>query len=298
VDAPRIHGAAGRPGLAGHIEICRFDHWTKHVFALPGVVVALAIAPERASWHLVWTGLVGLLALGIVSSSNYVLNELRDAETDAHHPEKASRPVPSGRVHVPAGYAQWILMGAAGFGLGFAVNPAFAAVLAFFWLASCAYNLPPLRTKDVPYLDVISEGINNPIRMLAGWYVVDPPAIAPASLLLSYWLIGCYFMAMKRLAEVRHLQDRERASAYRRSFAHYDENRLLISVMFTGSTAMLLLGAFIVRYRLELILSFHRQRPLAVAIAVCAAVMTLLMFVDVPALGRWFAPTAPTNPFP
>lgn len=324
MDSPsRAHPTVVRPTLSGHLEICRFDHWTKHVFALPGGVVALAIAPERATWDLLGSALVGLLALGIVSSSNYVLNELRDADTDAHHPEKATRPIPLGRVSVPLAYTQWILMGAAGIGLGLSINAAFAAVLGFFWLMSCAYNLKPLRTKDVPYLDVLSEGINNPIRMLAGWYVVDPPAIAPASLLLSYWLIGCYFMAMKRLAEVRHLADRDSAAAYRRSFAHYDETRLLISVMFYGSTSMLLLGAFIVRYRLELILSFpfvawvmalymrigleenspvqhpetlHRQQPLLLAVGICAAVMTLLMFVDVPALARFFAPTAPTNP--
>ena len=77
MDAPtQAHTAVGRPTLVAHLEICRFGHWTKHVFALPGLVVALAIAPERASWDLLWRSLVGLLALGIVSSSNYVLNEL------------------------------------------------------------------------------------------------------------------------------------------------------------------------------------------------------------------------------
>jgi 4-hydroxybenzoate polyprenyltransferase len=312
-----------RPGLAGHLAICRFGHWSKHVFVLPGFVVALAIDPSALGSDLWLRTLLGMLALGIVSSSNYVLNEVRDADTDAHHPEKSRRPVPAGRVSIPLAYVQWIALGAAGVGLGAWVNRPFALVLVFFWLMACAYNLRPLRTKDLPYLDVLSEGINNPIRMLAGWYLVDPPAIAPASLVLSYWMIGCYFMAMKRLAEVRQIDDPAAAAAYRRSFAHYDETRLLISVLFYAATSMLLLGAFIVRYRLELILSFpfvawvmalymklglaenspvqhpeslHRERPLMVALLVCAAVMSLCMFVDMPFLATLFAPTAPTNP--
>jgi decaprenyl-phosphate phosphoribosyltransferase len=315
-----------RPGISGHLEICRIDHWAKHVFVLPGIVVAVAIDPSALGADLWLRALVGVLALGLVSSSNYVLNEVRDAASDAHHPEKSQRPVPAGRVNVPLAYAQWIGLGIVGVALGAWINRPFALVLVFFWLMACAYNLRPLRTKDVPYLDVLSEGLNNPIRMLAGWYLVDPPAIAPASLLLSYWMIGCYFMAMKRLAELRHIADPEAAAAYRRSFAHYDETRLLISVLFYAATSMLLLGAFIVRYRLELILSFpfvawtmalymklgladdspvqhperlHRERALLVAVLVCATVMTLCMFVDLPFLARLFAPTAPTNePYP
>ena len=34
----------------------------------------------------------------------------------------------------------------------------------------CLYNIPPIRTKDHAYVDVLSESINNPIRFLVGWY--------------------------------------------------------------------------------------------------------------------------------
>ena len=43
------------------------------------------------------TALLGLLAIGLIASSNYVLNEVLDARQDAVHPEKRHRPVPSGR---------------------------------------------------------------------------------------------------------------------------------------------------------------------------------------------------------
>jgi hypothetical protein len=92
--------------------------------------------------------------------------------------------------------------------------------------------------------------------------------------------------------------------------------------MFYAAHAMLFFGAFIVRYRLELILSFPLvaivmaqylalsfkddsavQRPeglykepgLMAAVIACAALMVFLLFVDVPILHQIFVPTAPLN---
>lgn len=310
------------PSLRGHLSICRFDHWFKNVFVLPGVVVALGMEPERISLELLPRLLLGLLAIGIVASSNYVINELLDAPFDRHHPEKCRRPVPSGRVHIPLAYAQWIALGVLGIGLGALISTAFALTMLALWLAGCAYNLRPLRTKDLPLLDVLSESLNNPLRMLAGWFIVGPNAFPPASLLLSYWMIGGYFMAMKRYAEIRHV-GAERAAAYRRSFAWYNESNLLMTVMFYASSSMLFLGAFIIRYRLSLILAtpfvalvmalymkiglranspvqhpeqLYRERLFVAATAVCALALTACMFVNASFLGPWFAPTAPIDP--
>jgi hypothetical protein len=170
----------------------------------------------------------------------------------------------------------------------------------------------------VPYLDVLSESINNPLRMLAGWYMTGSTAFAPTSLLVSYWMVGCYFMAIKRYAEYRDIADPVRAAIYRKSFAYYTPERLLVSIVFYASAAMLFLGAFVMRYRLELILSFpliaivmamylslaftpdsavinpeklYREPRLMAAVVACALVMLLLLFVDIPALDTIFRPT-------
>jgi 4-hydroxybenzoate polyprenyltransferase len=186
----------------------------------------------------------------------------------------------------------------------------------------CVYNIPPVRSKDVPYVDVLSEAINNPIRMLAGWFIVTDSTIAPSSLLLSYWMIGCYFMALKRYAEFRNISDPRRAAAYRRSFAYFTADRLLVAVMFYGSAAMLFFGAFCMRYRLELILAFpaialvmavylsvamkensaaqnperlYREPALMASVVGAALVIVVLLSIDLPIMQRIFAPTAPTD---
>ncbi len=313
-----VAALSSRPTLKGHIAILRPDHWFKQVFALPGIAVALS--DSRADIPAgIWGRLVvGFVSLCLVASSNYVINELLDAPSDLSHPTKRLRPVPSGKVNVPLAYVEWLAVMAVGVGLGFVVNAQFGFTMLALWVMGCLYNIPPVRTKDRPYVDVLSESINNPLRMLAGWYMTGIAAFAPTSLLVSYWMVGCYFMALKRYAELREIGDPQRAAAYRASFAYYTPERLLESVMFYASAAMLFLGAFIMRYRLEWILAFpliavvmamylslafkpdspvinpeklYRQKPLMIAVVCCAALLLVLLFVDVPALDTIFEPT-------
>lgn len=307
--------------LRAHIQICRIDHWFKNVFVLPGVVVAVSIVPHVDAGDLAWRLAVGLVAVCLVASSNYVLNELQDAPYDVHHPLKRNRPVPSGLVNVRVAYAQWIVLMLAGLALGALIGVQLVLTLLALWVMGCVYNLPPVRTKDHAYVDVASEAINNPLRMLVGWYIVTTTVVPPLSLLLSYWMIGCYFMAAKRFAEYRDFGrsgDAGDAVRYRRSFAHYTSEWLLVSIMFYASAAMLFFGAFIVRYRLELILSFplvavfmamylhlafrpnspvenpeklYREPALMLVLVACVALMTVLLFVDLPFLHDAFSPS-------
>ena len=117
-----------------------------------------------------------------------------------------------------------------------------------------AYNVPPLRTKEWPYLDVLSESVNNPIRLLLGWFALIDDRVPPLSLAIAYWMVGAFFMAMKRFAEYRHIGDpRWRPPIAARS-SYYTEERLLVSLFFYATTCALFAGIFIVRYHLELIL--------------------------------------------
>src|SRR6476661_9627304 len=113
-DAAAVLAPAPISRWRAHVRICRVDHWFKNVFVLPGVVVAISIVPHVDAGDLAWRLAAGLLAVCLIASSNYVLNELQDAPYDVHHPVKRHRPVPSGLVIVPLAYAQWIVLMAAG----------------------------------------------------------------------------------------------------------------------------------------------------------------------------------------
>jgi 4-hydroxybenzoate polyprenyltransferase len=313
---------SARPTLRGHASIARVDHWFKNVFVLPGIVIALGTDPYVDRAGLGWRIIIGLLSVCLIASSNYTLNELIDAPFDRHHPTKHRRPVPSGQVSVPLGYVQWLVLMIAGLAVGRVVSVPFMLTVLSLWVMGCVYNIPPVRSKDLPYVDVLSEAINNPIRMLAGWFIVTSVTVAPASLLLSYWMIGCYFMALKRFAEYRNIGDAGRATAYRKSFRYFTSERLLVSVMFYGTAAMLFFGAFCMRYRLELILAFpaialvmaiylhvalkensaaqnperlYREPALMASVVGASLLIMILLSFDLPIMQRIFTPTAPTT---
>jgi len=308
--------------LRAHVAIARIDHWSKNVFILPGMIIPLSLGAVPVNSALIAKILIGILSVCLIASSNYVINEVLDARYDRFHPVKHTRPVPLGQVNIPLAYLQWLLLMAAGLALAVMVSRPFTYTMAALWIMGIVYNVPPLRSKDVPYLDVLSESVNNPLRMLAGWYMVTTALVPSLSLLMAYWMLGCYFMALKRYSEFRDIADAATAAAYRKSFRFYSEHSLLVSVMFYSAASMLFFGAFVIRYRVELVLSFplvawvmavylqlsfdrnsavqnpeylHRQPKLMISVAVCAATMAILIFWNIPVLQQMFSPTLPTG---
>jgi hypothetical protein len=114
--------------------------------------------------------------------------------------------------------------------------------------------VPPVRTKDLPYLDVLSESVNNPLRLFLGWFALVTDMLPPLSLTLAYWMVGAFFMATKRFAEYRRIGDQEVAAQYRKSFHYYTEERLLVSMLFYATLCALFMGVFMIRYHVELVL--------------------------------------------
>jgi 4-hydroxybenzoate polyprenyltransferase len=151
--------------------------------------------------------------------------------------------------------------------------------------------------------------------LLLGWFAVSNNEIPPLSLLVFYWMIGAFFMASKRFAEYRSIADKASASQYRSSFRYYDENRLLVSMFFYATAAALFLGVFIIRFKLELLLSIpliagsfsyyllvslkpesaaqaperlYREKGLTLYLGVSVLVFVALMFTHIPSLYKWF----------
>lgn len=315
--------STGRRGVSPYVQIARIDHWFKNSFMIFGMVLALFYRPEAITWSVIPRLLLAVLATCLVASSNYVLNELLDGARDALHPQKRMRPVPSGRVNRTLGYIEWFMLAVVGLMLAASINPLFAASALWLLVMGVLYNVPPIRTKEFPYIDVLSEAVNNPIRLLLGWFALIGDIVPPVSLLISYWMAGAFFMAMKRYAEYRHIGDPRVAAAYRGSFAYYTEERLLVSILFYATACALFGGIFIVRYHLELILAtplaaglfaqylklglladsptqhperLYQHRGFVAYLVVCLCMFIALMFVHIPALYEWFNVEPSTAP--
>ncbi|MGR3762422.1 UbiA family prenyltransferase (plasmid) [Roseobacteraceae bacterium NS-SX3] len=248
-------GVRAQARFSDYIAIARPDHWTKNVFMLPGVALAFAIDPAARLQDLAWLPLA-VLSTCLVASANYTINEYLDGQYDRHHPTKCKRPTAQGLIRPQLAALQYAVLAAGGLGLAALLTPVFLYASAALLVMGLIYNVEPLRSKDRMYLDVLSESINNPIRLVLGWAVVSTIVLPPSSALLSYWMGGAFLMAVKRYAEYRTIDDAERAGKYRRSFRFYTEDGLLLSAFFYALTSVLFLGIFLIKYKIEFILSF------------------------------------------
>lgn len=300
-----------------YLAIARPDHWIKNIFMIPGIAVALVVAPVTPS-DLVVPLLIGTISLCLAASANYTINEYLDAAYDRFHPHKGSRPGALGLLDARLVAAQYLALILASVGLAAIVNAPFALSIAWLLVMGVIYNVPPIRTKDKAYLDTLSESINNPIRFLCGWFIVAPEFFPPSSVLLAYWMGGAFLMGVKRYSEYRGIRDHKRAALYRRSFAHYTEQSLLLSLFFYALCSAFFIGIFLIKYRVEFLLTtplfaalftlylaigmrknsatqapekLYRETALIGLAAVTFVASIVLFFVDIPFLHGFMEPS-------
>lgn len=242
--------------LEGYVAIIRVDHWFKNIFMLPGIISALIFFNIPLNAWLVLTMLLGVLATCFIASANYVINEWLDAEFDRFHPIKKHRPAVVKNLSAKIVYLEYILLAVIGLSSAYYVNMSFFLCALSLLIMGLLYNMEPIRTKDKVYLDVLSESINNPIRFALGWFIFVPAILPPSSMLVAYWMGGAFLMATKRFAEYRFINDPEIAGSYRKSFKDYTEQSLLLSIFFYALTSTFFLGIFLIKHKIELLLSF------------------------------------------
>lgn len=253
-----------KAGFADYLAIARLDHSTKHVFIIPGMVFA-ALLRGVHSESLGTAIVLGLLTAICIASANYAINEWLDRDFDAHHPTKSKRSAVQHDLPAHWVFVEWLLFLGVGLACAYAASTTMFAVACLFALQGIVYNVPPIRTKDRAYLDVISESINNPLRLMIGWAMVDPTTLPPGSIILSYWLGGAFLMGSKRLSEYREIvasHGKDLLVRYRASFAGYTETSLTVSCFVHAMLSAFFLAVFLLKYRIEYLLLM----PLIVAL--------------------------------
>lgn len=250
-----INSEVKKSGIKNYIAIARPDHWFKNIFMLPGIALALTLSDAPINSAMLINILLAVISTCLIASANYTINEWLDAESDKHHPVKCNRPSVGGNLSAFWVYTQWVILSIIGLSIAYSLGLHFLTYSAILLIMGVLYNVKPFRTKDRIFLDVLSESINNPLRLMLGWTAVVSNIIPPSSVLLAYWMGGAFLLAIKRYSEFRFIDDPERAGLYRRSFMFYTEQKLLLSSFFYALTSAFFFGVFLIKYKVEFLLT-------------------------------------------
>lgn len=251
--------------MKAYIKALRLSRWPRSLAIYVGISAFFFLNREliftTPIFEVAWKSILAFVLTWGISSANYVINEIVDAPFDAHHPEKRNRPLVTGEIEKIPFLFLGVLLTVISLTAAYVLytRPFFFSLLGLL-IAGFLYNIPPIRTKDIPFLDSISESANNPIRFLIGWFAFASSGIfPPVSLLLCWWAFGNFLWVGKRLSEFRSLGDI--AGNYRLSLKKYSERSLILGM--AASTAVFFVSYFLFAWTFKLE-SFYILSPFVI----------------------------------
>lgn len=236
-------------------QMCRVDHWFKNLFVLPGIILAILLTGQEINFLNFIHLCQNLLSICLIASANYLINEYLDAPYDRFHPVKKNRVSVKKKVNFVKVISLYLFLILLSFTISIKSELNFLVFLTLFLFLGILYNVKPFRLKDRSYLDILSESLNNPVRLLLGWSAVESNFLPPSSILLSYWMGGAFLMTIKRFAELRSVK-KTILIKYRITFKYYTEKKLLLKSFFYALISCFFLGIFLIKYRIEYIMLF------------------------------------------
>ncbi len=236
-------------------KMCRVDHWFKNLFVLPGMILAILLTDQEINFSTFIYLCQNFLSICLIASANYLINEYLDRPYDKFHPVKKNRASVKKKVKLVNVICLYLFLILVSFTISIKSELNFLIFLTLFLFLGILYNVKPIRLKDRPYLDILSESLNNPVRLLLGWSAVENNFLPPSSIFLSYWMGGAFLMTIKRFAELRSVS-KTILIKYRVTFKHYTEKKLLLKSFFYSLMSCFFLGIFLIKYRIEYLLLF------------------------------------------
>ena len=168
-----------RSPAAAALVATRPRQWTKNLLLFAGIIFAAKLG-DPARWVAAVTAFVAYCA---ASSAAYLVNDVRDADSDRLHPVKRSRPIARGELSPRAACVLAGALALAALALAGALGPASLACLAAFVALQAAYSLG-LKTFEL--VDVLAIAGLFVLRASAGAIAVD--------VRISEWLLLCTFL--------------------------------------------------------------------------------------------------------
>ena len=160
----------------------RINQWYKNLV----IFLAIFFSGNILNINMLLTTFKGFLALSLISSSNYIINDIFDKNTDKIHPEKKFRYIASGKISI----SKAILISLTLFALSIIISPntnfTYAILILF-----CSTFIYTLFLKHLLFFDIFTIAFNFVIRAISGALIIQvwiSPFLILCPLFLSIFL--------------------------------------------------------------------------------------------------------------
>lgn len=178
----------------------RPNQWVKNGFVFAPLIFALEFR-NHESWVL---SFIAFAAFICASSIVYIFNDMKDMESDRHHPEKRFRPLAAGLVSVRTAFFVAAFIVGIMVGLVLILPKPTWIILGLYIAQNALYTF---WLKRVAIIDVLLIALGFVLRVLMGGYAIEvqvSPWLLIATLMLALFLGFC-----KRYHEIRRLNQPE-----------------------------------------------------------------------------------------
>lgn len=185
------------------LKLMRPKHYLKNAL----VFVSLIFSKNLFNLTMLTRVLLGFITFSLISSVVYIINDIRDVETDRNHEVKCNRPIASGRVSIPRAIVLAAVLFVSAIVINVLVCGALSRatlIMAIYFIINLGYSL---GLKNFPFLDIFLLVMGFLLRVLYGAAIIDDAV--SSWVLLSVISISFYLALGKRRNEILKIKEVE-----------------------------------------------------------------------------------------
>ena len=218
------------------LKLLRPHQWSKNLLVFVSPVMGHQLGDMSVVASTAWC----FVALCLIASAGYIVNDLLDIEDDRNNPQKRHRPLAAGQVSTLQARGLAVVLAAAGLYLASLIGGYTLSCLLAYLALSLTYSF---WLKRKLLLDIVLLACLYTLRILAGVAVLGAPP--------SFWLLGfamflfCSLAALKRFIEIQSRPVHLLEAHSKRAYLRQDQPMVGMIGIANGYLAVLVLAFYI-----------------------------------------------------
>lgn len=214
------------------LKLLRPKQWYKNLLIFAGIFFSMNLF----NFNYLSLTLQGFFVLCIVSSGNYIINDILDYKKDKLNPEKKNRPIASGKISRFWAFIIAFICYGIGFFFAYNLNLYFFLIVLGISILTFFYSI---FFKHEVILDIVFISSNFVLRAISGVVLID--VSISLWFFLEIFFLSFYLVCAKRYVDVLTLKKNE--LNYKPVLKKYDIN-FLNSLLVIFLTALILVYGF------------------------------------------------------